>query len=261
MKYITVIVIAILAFLYSCNENEFINSHIDKTYAEFPTNTYSQTISYTEQSPYSLSIPYQIFGNSLAKNDTLIVRITSNYFTKNSEYWYDSVRIITPQTIFDTVRISIKSNKIWEGGTFSLQCTLVSKNKLITVSKNAHSCTLYFTRESFINYFTGAYSCFETSTNATYNVSFIRINNDSTLYNTNFWDFPLTGQQLPYVFRKDAEQSIEIPESEWTDKLGKKYTVSGTGTYTLNGTFQVSFEMENEQGIVEHSGKHYFTKK
>lgn len=259
MKRYSVILLFLL-YMMSCKDNAYIDNTIGSTNAEFANSSIQQNLSYTLTAPYTLLLPYQIFGNSLSNNDTIIVRALSSYFSK-SEYSYDSIRIITPKTIFDTVKISIQSNKIWEGGTFSIPFELISKNKKIKVSSNYKQCTLYFTRESFISYFTGNYSCHETSTGATYDVSFTQLNNDSTVYNTNFWDFPLVGQQVPYIFRKDDAKSIEIPQTVWTDKLGNVYTVYGTGSYTFNGSFEVSFFMENSEGNIEHSGIHHFTKK
>ncbi len=259
MRILYIILCICIGFI-SCKENSYINPIIDTTYIEFPTKTIHQTLLYTETSPYTLNLPFQVFGKSLNQNDTIVVRVTSNYFIKNTDFWYDSIQIITPTTIIDTIHIHIKNTKVWEGGTFSLDCKLISKNNKIHTSKNYQNCTLFFTRESFISYFTGNYSCFENSTESTYPVTFIQSQNDSVLYNTNFWDFPLIGQNVPYIFRKDQDKTIIIPETVWTDKIGNQYTIYGSGNYTFNGTFHVSFFMENNEGKIEHSGIHFFTK-
>ena len=79
----------------------------------------------------------------------------------------------------------------------------------------------------------------------------------------NFYDFPLAGQYVPYVFTQDESMQVEIPENtEWTDNLGNKYLVSGTGTYELNGNFAVDFTMKDAATEEMYmTGKHTFRKK
>ena len=113
-----------------------------------------------------------------------------------------------------------------------------------------------------MDFFTGKYSCYESATNSTYEVDFEKIDANS-IKNNNFWDFPLPGQYVTYIFVQDETFAISIPEdSEWTDNLGNKYLVSGSGTYDLQGNFTVNYVMKNAStGTVYQTGKHSFKKK
>jgi|SRR5690554_4976444 len=108
-------------------------------------------------------------------------------------------------------------------------------------------------------FFTGTYVCYETSTQARYNVEFTA-KNELELINHNFWDFPLDGQTVSYIFSLNEEQSISIPESEFVDKMGNIYTIEGTGNYWLTGNFSVNYTMKKQNGDIYEQETHEFTK-
>jgi len=257
---------AILCILscIGCSQKEHLENSINKTYVEFGNSTFATTIPFTTKQPYILYLPYQVFNNNLQQNDTIIIEGLSNFFAKNKDFFYDSIQIVSPNTLKDSIKITIKSSKIFEGGTFELPFKLSSKNKNITISKNYEKSTLVFTRESFINYFSGEYSCYETNTNATYDVKFEAnrsILNSNITYNKNFWDFPAQGEIIPFVFDTTATKLITIPETEWHDKLGNKYIVNGDGGYDFSGNFNVNYYMKNLNGEIYQQGKQFYTKK
>lgn len=252
--------ILLLVFI-SCSKNEFLDTSINNTYIEFQNPTIIQTISFTQKDSFKLAIPIQIFGEKLSKESTIIISIIngSGNAKKNIHFTFDSIKTIKSNTYIDTLFLVIATQKITAGTNYSTTIEIKSESSNIQISKNSKICSVTFHKESFIDFFKGNYSCYESNTNSTYDVTFEKVN-DSIVKNLNFWDFPNEGETVPYIFHENNQQTIEIPRTDWIDKTGNTYTIYGTGIYNLLGNFEVDFFIEDSRGEIYQSGKHIFTK-
>lgn len=249
-----------IILLLNCSKNDFDSQYIQKTYVEFPSKHIHIVIPYNQQPPYNLHIPIQIFGTSLTTEDSIKIHSKNDWLIANVDYTCEHIKRIATQTLHDSITLSVASNKFYNNTLYSIDLEIISFGNQIEVSKNNNSCEVSFIKESFSQFFSGTYSCFETSTNSTYEVTFRTLSAQSNkIMNQNFWDFPESGQEVEYIFSLD-EQTIEIPEAYFTDKLGNTYTVKGSGTYTLDGNFIVDFFMYLTNGDIYQSGRHIFTK-
>lgn len=252
--------ILIVVFLYSCSKNEYIDTSITQTYIEFPNTHFMGDIHFTETPPYTLRIPIQIFGTSLSKKDS--VRFTMRQTQLSIDI--DTTISISPNQNQDTIHISFKGNAPFSPGVeYSSIIQLHSLGRSLDVSANTATRTYIIQKKSLSQFLSGSYSCFETSTNARYTVTFTAISaTQNTIINHNFWDFPLEGQTVAYTLATDGSNTIEIAPTNFTDKLGNTYLVYGSGTYdTSNGSMTVDFFMEDAQGNMYQNGTHIFTRK
>ncbi|MCQ2960042.1 MAG: hypothetical protein MJ198_07640 [Bacteroidales bacterium] len=254
MKKVIVYLFGILCVI-SCSKNPYIDATVDKATVEFASTTLNETISFVADEEYCISVPIQIFGG--LSSATLNVAVETKL--PEDSYSINKSKVLTGNSL-DTIQVLIKTSKLKKGTSYSIKLTLNSSN--VAVSENYKSCVLTFAQQAFMDFFTGEYSCYESSTGATYNVEFIKVN-DTIVKNNNFYDFPLPGQYVSYVFKQDESRSVTIPEdSEWTDNLGNKYLISGNGSYDLQGNFVVDFTMkEAPTESIYLSGKHSFKRK
>ncbi len=254
MKKIVVFLLSAIAFC-SCEKNEYLDASIDKTTVEFASTNLNETISFIAAEEYKIPVPIQIFGGK----STSIINVKVDTKMAQEAYSISASQALKGSSL-DTIFVTVKTSKLKKGITYSLNLTLESSD--VKVSSNYKSCAVTFVQQAFMDFFTGIYSCKESSTGSTYDVEFTKMN-DSTIKNNNFYDFPLAGQYVPYVFVQDESLAISIPEDyEWTDNLGHKYLISGIGSYELNGNFKVDFTMKDavsEQ--VYQIGTHSFRKK
>jgi hypothetical protein len=261
-KYSFIILYSIIGFFsfISCNQNKILDKSIEQTFIEFPSSEISKTISYSQKDTFLLAIPIQIFGKELENNSSIKFSIVGGTAKNKIHFNLDSIQEIKSKISLDTIFIHIATQKLTSGVDYSIKLEIKNINNTLVVSTNYKSCTIHFIKETFIDFYTGFYSCFESSTNSTYTVEFTK-ENSSTINNTNFWDFPNEGKEVPYIFNQDLNQTIEIPRTAWMDKLGKEYTVYGNGNYTNNGNFTVDFYIEDSNGNLYQNGTHTFTKK
>ena len=254
MRKIAVYLFCVIC-LFSCKKNEYLDASVDEPMVEFSSLSINETIPFVAGNEYNIAVPIQIFGgNSTA---SISVKVESDL---SAEAYTVPSSVQLKGSSLDTVFVKIKTGKLQKGKPYSMKLTISSS--AVSVSKNYASCTVVFSQQAFMDFFTGMYVCYESSTGSTYDVEFVKMN-ETTVKNMNFYDFPLAGQYVPYVFTQDDSKSIEIPEgTEWTDNLGNKYLVSGTGTYELNGNFSVDFTMQDAATeAVYLTGKHSFRKK
>lgn len=244
-----------LALIVSCSQNEYLDASIDSPTVEFSSSAIEKTISFSENSTYDIAVPIQIFGGTSDKTIAIAAKsdLASNVYSVATSKTLKN-------TALDTIYISINTNNIKKGTKYAIQLSLSSND--VTVSENYKTCLITFSQQTFMDFFTGTYFCKESSTNAVYEVEFVK-QNDTIIKNTNFWDFPLNGQVVPYVFKQDDSKTVTIPdETEWIDFLGNHYLISGTGTYDNSGNFVVKFEMKDATTKnIYQTGTHTFTKK
>lgn len=76
------------------------------------------------------------------------------------------------------------------------------------------------------------------------------------IWSDNFWD---AGASVYYEFSGDFDQSIEMPEQEFTS--GELYTVSGSGKYDgITKTFFVDYVVTDANGQLVDENTHTFTR-
>lgn len=261
-KYSFIILYTIIGFFsfISCNQNKILDNSIEQTYVEFPSSEITKTISYSLQDSFLLAIPIQIFGKELENNSSIKISIVGGTANNKIHFNFDSIQEIKTKISLDTLFIHIATQKLTSGVDYSIILEFKNSNNTLIASSNYKSCTIHFIKETFIDFYTGTYSCFESSTNSTYTVEFTK-ENSSTINNINFWDFSYVGKVIPYIFYQDQNQTIEIPRTAWIDKLEKEYTVYGNGNYSSNGDFSVDFYIEDSNGDLYQNGTHTFTKK
>lgn len=245
--------------LISCSKNEYLDTTIDKPTVEFTQATFNKTISFVENSSsYDIAVPIQVFGGTTDASISVSIE-TSNPAYINDVYSIETTKSLHNNTL-DSIHIYVNTTKLKKAQTYSIKLTISSEK--VAIAKNYETCFVTFSQQAFMDFFTGPYSCYESSTNSTYNVDFTKLN-DTTVKNNNFWDFPLPGQYVPFVFHQNEEQTVSIPDDyEWTDLLGNKYLVSGSGNYDLQGNFFVNFTMKQaESEAIYQTGKQTYTKK
>ncbi len=242
--------------IVSCNKNDYVDAEYDKTTVEFVSTSLTETIPFVANEEYTIAVPIQIFGGlSTAK-----LTITCSTDLPNDAYFVESNKIVENGISLDSIYVKINTSKIKKGKIYAVELTISDAD--IAISKNYATCQLTLSQQAFIDFFTGTYSCKESSTSSTYDVEFTKLN-DTSIKNLNFWDFPLSGQYVPFVFVQDESFGVFIPEdTEWTDLLGNKYKVSGSGTYDLQGNFSVNFVMKDFATDKEYqTGTQVYTKK
>lgn len=240
---------------FSCEKNEYLDASVDDATVEFASTNMNETISFISTGDYDIAVPIQIFGGT----STAQINVAVETKMSSEAYSVESSKNLNGSSL-DTIHVKVKCVKLKKGTVYSM--TLKISSSSVVVSKNYEKCVLEFSQQAFMDFFTGNYSCYESATGATYDVNFTKMN-DTTIKNNNFYDFPLAGQYVPYVFVQDDSKKISIPENtEWIDNLGNKYVVSGEGAYELNGNFYVNFTMEDAATeSVYLTGKHTFKKK
>lgn len=242
--------------IVSCSKNDYVDAEYDKTTVEFVSTNVTETISFVANDEYVIAVPIQIFGGSA--NASLTISCVTDL--PSGAYSIESNKIVAKGVSLDSVYVNIKTSKIEKGKMYSVELTISDAD--IAISKNYATCRVSLSQQAFIDFFTGIYSCQESSTNSTYDVEFTKMN-ETTTKNLNFWDFPLPGQYVPFVFVQDETFSVSIPDdTEWTDLLGNKYKISGSGTYDLQGNFSINFVMKEFSTDKEYqSGTQVYTKK
>lgn len=259
MKLRILTIITCCFVLISCSKNEYLDTTIDKPTVEFTQATFNKTISFVENSSsYDIAVPIQVFGGTTDASISVSIE-TSNPAYINDVYSIETTKSLHNNTL-DSIHIHVNTTKLKKAQTYSIKLTISSEK--VAIAKNYETCLVTFSQQAFMDFFTGSYSCYESSTNSTYNVDFTKLN-DTTVKNNNFWDFPLPGQYVPFVFTTDESQTVSIPDDYvWTDLLGNKYIVSGTGNYDLKGNFFVDFTMK-QTGSEEiyQTGRQTYTKK
>ena len=239
--------------LVSCNKNEYLDATIDQPTVEFAQTNHTETISFIAANEYKIAVPIQVFGG----NSTATINITAQTSLANDAFSVNSTQSLKNNPL-DSIYITINTAKIEKGTTYCINVTISSSD--VAVLKNYATCSVVFSQQAFIDYFTGTYSCFESSTNSTYNVELTK-QNDETIKNNNFWDFPLAGQYVPFIFTQDETLSVSITNNtEWTDLLGNTYFISGNGKYDFQGNFFVDFTMKTATNDAYQSGRQTFTK-
>lgn len=241
--------------LFSCKKNEYLNASVDETTVEFTTTAISETISFNAGNVYDILVPIQVFGGT----SDATVTIVSKTSLPSDVVIIPTTKKINGTTL-DTITLQVKTEKLKKGQVYTLELTLSSSE--VAISKNYESCAVSFSQQAFMDFFTGVYSCYESATGSIYEVEFTK-DNDTTVKNNNFYDFPLAGQMVPYVFSQGESHAVEISEDyAWTDKLGNKYLVSGKGTYDSDGNFTVDYVMKDASTeAVYQQGTHMFRKK
>ena len=240
--------------LASCNKNEYLDASIEQPTVEFAQTNYTETISFIASDEYDIAVPIQVFGG----NSTATINISAQTSLPNDVYSISTSKSLKSNAL-DSIYLTINTAKITKGTAYSINLTISSSD--ITKKKNYATCSVAFSQQAFIDYFTGTYSCFESSTNSTYDVELTK-QNETTIKNNNFWDFPLAGQYVPFVFTQDESMAVTIPDdTEWIDFLGNKYLISGTGKYNFEGNFYVDFTMKTMENEVYQSGRQSYTKK
>lgn len=241
--------------LASCDKDEYLGTTIEQPTVEFAQTKYAETISFIASDEYNIAVPIQVFGG----NSTGSINISAQTALPNDAYSVSTSKTLNGNAL-DTIYITINTAKITKGEAYSINVTISSSE--ISVSKNYATCSVTFSQQAFIDYFTGTYSCFESSTNSTYDVELTK-QNDTTIKNNNFWDFPLAGQYVPFIFSQDETMAVTIPnDTQWTDLLGNKYLISGMGKYDFQGNFYVDFTMKTAAtNEVYQSGRQTYTKK
>ncbi|MCQ2608622.1 MAG: hypothetical protein MJ197_08060 [Bacteroidales bacterium] len=259
MKLRILTIITCCFVLISCSKNEYLDTTIDKPTVEFTQATFNKTISFVENnSSYDIAVPIQVFGGTTDASISVSIE-TSNPAYINDVYSIETTKSLHNNTL-DSIHIYVNTTKLKKAQTYSIKLTISSEK--VAIAKNYETCLVTFSQQAFMDFFTGSYSCYESSTNSTYNVDFTKLT-DTTVKNNNFWDFPLPGQYVPFVFTTDEPQTVSIPNDYvWTDLLGNKYIVSGTGNYDLKGNFFVDFTMK-QTGSEEiyQTGRQTYTKK
>ncbi len=253
--YKLLFVLPFLAFI-SC-KNTYVDNSINQTYAELTNVSVSDSISYSHKSDYTLKVPIQYFGENLDSEKKIKVKISNTNFN-NSLIKYDSIFTIKPKKYKDSLGITFCTSKLSLNQKYNLKISIDSENNDIKISNNNSECLVSIYKQSFAGFYTGEYSCSETSTNSTYKTYFELVNQTS-IKNMNFWDFPSEGQGLIYEFN-ESDSSVSIPRAEWVDNLENIYFVSGTGKYNTDGSFWVDFLMETADGEVYQTGRHKFTR-
>ena len=250
------LIVCCLAVLISCSKNDYLDASIGESTVEFAQTTMTETILFIADSQYDIAVPIQIFGGSKAAT----VRVSAESQLSNDAFSVESTKQIQKDVALDTIHVLVNTDRIKKGTEYSVILRISSDD--IRVSQNYATCQIRFSQQAFIDYFTGVYSCFETSTNSTYEVE-LKKESDTTVRNLNFWDFPLAGQYVSFAFVQNETQAVSIADdTEWTDKLGNKYKISGNGTYDLQGNFSIDFVMKDfATDAVYQSGKQIYTKK
>lgn len=253
-RFLTILTCCIV--LASCSKNEYLDATIDKPTVEFSQANFEKTISFVENSSaYDIAIPIQIFGGT----SDAAISVSVETSASSDIYKIESTKTLQ-NNVLDSIHIYVNTAKMKKATAYSIKLTISSDK--VAIAKNYETCVVTFSQQAFMDFFTGTYSCYESSTNSTYNVDFTKLN-DTTVKNNNFWDFPLPGQYVPFVFNQNEEQTVSIPDDyEWTDLLGNKYLISGTGNYDLQGNFFVNFTMKKaENEVIYQTGKQTYTKK
>jgi len=257
MKLI-ILFLTISLFIFSCSQNNYLDNSIDKSYISFSNTDISDTISYLEKDIYTLQIPIQCYGVPLQENTDIIINYISGNLKENYHFNKIETDTIPSKIINDTLYMYIKTDKLYANYDYNCIISLISNNENVIIPENSNSCNISFQKQSYTSFYTGTYSCYEDATNATYNVVFKR-ENDSTIQNQNFWDFPGKNQTLSYKISRE-NNTIVIPESEWIDALENTYTISGEGELFENGNFNVEYTMKDIKGEIYQTGTHFFTK-
>lgn len=248
----------VLFTLVACGKDKISKPLAKNSYVEFIHKSNSHTIPYTANFPYAIYLPIQYFGKTIDAPQSLSIKISSHTLSETFDFMYDSLHVISPNSIFDSVKVTIISPSIIEGNSYSFTCTIQPLDAGIVVLKEAATTTISFTKESLVHYFSGSFSCFEDATSSTYNTEFVKLS-DTVVANTNFWDFPLSGQVVPYIFRKDSLHSVIIPPTPWADKLQHEYIVEGEGQYSISTkSFFVNYRITDNKGNIEQVGTHSF---
>ena len=249
------ILLAILFFTISCSKNEYLDATIDQPTVEFSSPTIDETISFKVNTVYDLAVPIQIFGGTTDKT----ISVQAKTDLKSDNYSIASTKSLN-NTAIDSIHISINTNTLTKGNAYTIQLTLSSSD--VTISENYKTCLITFSQETFIDFFTGTYSCKESATNTVYDVVFTK-QNETIVKSNNFWDFPAKGQTVPYEFTQDENHTVKIPDNtDWTDYIGNVYHISGSGTYDMDGNFVVNYEMiDATTNKTYQTGCHTFTKK
>lgn len=245
-----------LLIIVSCSKNDYVDAVYDTTTVEFVATNVTETISFVANEEYTIAVPIQIFGESA--NVSLTISCETDL--PSDAYSFESNKIVGKGIFLDSIYVKVKTSRIQKGKTYSIVLNISDAD--IAISKNYATCNLSLSQQAFIDFFTGTYSCQESSTNSTYDVEFVKLN-DTATKNLNFWDFPLSGQAVPFAFVQNESRAVSIPEdTEWCDLLGHKYKVSGTGTYDLQGNFSIHFVMKDFATDKEYqSGTQVYTKK
>lgn len=244
-----------LLLIVSCSKNEYLDATIDQPTVEFSSLTINKTISFSENSTYNIAVPLQIFGGTSDKP----IAIQAKTDLSSDKYSVATSKTLN-NTALDTIYVGINTQNIQKGKTYTIELSLSAND--VSISENYKTCLITFSQETFMDFFTGTYSCKESATNSVYEVLFEK-QNDSSIKNNNFWDFPLNGQYVTYEFTQDDSHSVKIADdTEWIDFLGNKYLISGSGTYELNGNFVVAYEMKDATTKNTYqTGTHTFIKK
>lgn len=244
-----------LILIVSCSKNEYLDATIDQPTVEFSSLTIQKTISFSENSTYNIAVPLQIFGGTSDK----AISIQAKTDLSSDKYSVATSKTLN-NTALDTIYIGINTPNIQKGKTYTIELSLSSND--VSISENYKTCLITFSQETFIDFFTGTYTCKESATNSVYDVVFEKIN-ATTTKNMNFWDFPFSGQYVPYEFTQDDSRVVKIPNNtQWIDLLGNVYLISGNGTYDLDGNFKVTYEMiDATTQKVTQTGTHTFKKK
>ena len=244
-----------LLLIVSCSKNEYLDATIDQPTVEFTSVTINKTISYRENDVYDIAIPIQIFGGTSDKT----IAINAKTDLSSDKYSVATSKTLN-NTALDTIYVGINTKNIQKGKTYTIELSLSAND--VSISENYKTCMITFSQETFIDFFTGTYSCKESATNSIYDVIFEK-KNATTTKNMNFWDFPFSGQYVPYEFIQDDNRVVKIPNNtQWIDLLGNVYLISGNGTYDLDGNFEVTYEMiDATTQKITQTGTHTFTKK
>lgn len=243
---------------FSCSKNDYLDASIDEATLEFTSVRVQEVIPFIAGDEYDIAVPLQVFGGSVSAGAEVSVTVETQL--SSDAYTVAALKTLEAGVVLDTIYVHVKTDKLKKGVDYTIQLSIASSD--VTVATNYASCAVTFSQQEFIDFFTGTYSCFESSTNATYLVEFTKLNATATK-NMNFWDFPLSGQYVPFEFQQDESYAVSIPDdSEWTDLLGNTYLVSGSGQYTLDGNFYVDFVMKDAATqSVYQTGRQTYTRK
>jgi|GEM_PF-2783867 len=128
------------------------------------------------------------------------------------------------------------------------------------IADNYSTVSISFYKQKLIDVFSGTFFCRESEYDNEYMVD---IQNTYPVSDTvlifNFWDFT-DDVSIEMVISQDGSKSIFVPEQNFTDRLGDKYIVSGTGNFLNSGEFKIDYTLfQAESGTLYESGTQYYT--
>jgi len=247
-----------VAFCFSCKKEN--KNYKGISLVEFSQNELSKEILFTDTSDILIPIQIQLASSPLSENKIIHIKeVDSNTAVLGKHYIVNDYNVVLKSgEIFATFNVIVKASKFAEGEAVSVLFGIISDSSEIKPANNYKTFKLSLSKQSFIDVFVGRYKCDEPVNQDSYLTSFIQGTEPYTIKNTNFWNFPSTGQNIIYTLTNDTSMVVQIKEQRWVDKSGKEYLVSGTGKYDIIGNITVNYRIRYN-GLIYETGVHKFT--